>query len=315
MTMVIQPPPPILPFYVLPPLQAPTPAGLAQEPVALAFNAALAGLEETVGDTTLLQAEYPAPVVDTTLLQAEINLGMAVMTEFQGGVSPAPSPFYPRPEVPLPLTDMAEVLAEPLLPREQPLPLPAATNPEPEAPPRTGSPSDLGTLALAESNLAEATLLNALQPVPVAGSTLLQQEVAANEAAAATEPRAEDLAAQAVANEEEQRAFLAVLQAGVANVPLLAGGPSQGIATTLAGAGWVHVPDATNAAEAATLWAFHLPFRATEVPAVTSSGTAEPADARRKPQKSGEPLTTYSARGAQTPPLDAAEGSTLDILD
>lgn len=306
---------PISMAYAVTPLQVPAPAGLAPGPAALAFSAALTGLEETVGDTILLQGASSVPVVDTTLLQAEIDLGLAVVTDFQGGVSPAPSPFFPKPGAPIPVTALAEVLAEPALPSDHPVELPSGFNASAGAvaPPSIMPPGHLDDLFLAASNLAEATVLQALEPEPVAGSTQLQAEVAAAEAAA--DPLAEALAAQGLTNEEEQQAFLAVLQAGVANVPLLAGGPSQGITATLAGAGWVHVPDATNAAEAAAIWAFHLPYRDSEVPAVTSSSKAEVAGTRTRPQHAGEPLTTYSAHGGQAAPLDAGQASTLDILD
>ena len=147
-------------------------------------------------------------------------------------------------------------------------------------------------------------------------STDLQAQVAASSAenaAASSELQAEDILAQATQIQQTQQAVVAALTSGQVDSSLLRSGLPPGATATLLGGGWVRLPPGADAVEAEAIWAFHIPFRKTDVPAVDSPNrTPEARDQDKRPARK-TPLAGYGRHGEEEPEPGAAPS--LDILD
>lgn len=322
-----------------------------------AFNVTLS--EETSPspqDTTLLQAAQPVIVTDTTLLQAEIDAGTAIAPPLQGGVAPAPSLELPlSATAPIPVTFLEELGQGPVSPGEAnpALPVPFATwaaddlalaagtstqvpgLPNPLAEALAAAEHNPESLVQADASMAEATVLQTLVPLVEAGSTQLQVDVAASQAASVPDPQALAVATQTALILDTRMAVLAAMQAGASDVTLMLSGLPQGSMATLLGGGWVQIPAGSNGVEAAGTWAFHFPFGPLEVPPVTPASLAAHTEVKGRPsggvealpskgpqaEVEGGPseprpgLTSYGSHGEKESSDGGTVASTLDLMD
>jgi hypothetical protein len=277
-------------------------------------------------DTTLLQAEYPAPVVDTTILQAEVNAGLAVAPD-DGTVVPA-LPTLPAPlaspalqqeatGAPLtgegPLTDNTVAQAAPMT--GTPLPFQEAPT-FPAAPLQEALP--LPSETAGSLNLGTGPVLPPELPGPspdAVASTQVQTDLT-REISRQADLQADDRVAEAALVLQAQQTILAALKSGAGDVALLLSGLPPGATATLLGGGWVRVPPGTEPGLAEALWAFQFPFYSMEIPAVTSPTRPNPA--REEGTRGGvksQPLTAYGSRGEKEAQPGLPFASTLDILD
>lgn len=122
----------------------------------------------------------------------------------------------------------------------------------------------------------------------------------------------EDLAARTAQALAAQQSVLEALHGGGDTSVLLSGLPA-GSTATLLGGGWARPPLEVMTTEGESLLAVFFPFRALDVPAVTSSTKAARDQEKRAAGKGG--ATTYGRTGEEETDSGEPGASTLDILD